>query len=282
MGMHERVLGAAFSREFPNTKGKRSVRIVERKPLIAGNWKMNLDLDEAVALVKAVADSIMGVEEVDVLVAPPFTALHTVKLAIGNSRIFLGAQNMHWEMSGAFTGEISGRMLQKTGCTHVILGHSERRMLFKETSEQIDLKVKAAVTLGLLPILCIGETLEQRKAGQTFEVIKDQLDFSLKNFRADQNMPPSTVLAYEPVWAIGTGQTATPEQAQEVHGFIRGWIENSFDSKTASQVRILYGGSVKPDNIRDLMSEADIDGALVGGASLKADSFIKLIRFQEG
>jgi triosephosphate isomerase len=280
--MHERVVGAAFSRELPSTKGKRSVRIVERKPFIAGNWKMNLDLDGAVALVKAVADSIADVEEVDVLVAPPFTALHTVKQAIGNSRIFLGAQNMHWEMSGAYTGEISGKMLQETGCTHVILGHSERRMLFKETSEQIDLKVKAAVALGLLPILCIGETLEQRKSGQTFEVIEDQLDLSLKNFRADQNMPPSTVLAYEPVWAIGTGQTATPEQAQEVHGFIRSWIENSFDSKTASQVRILYGGSVKPDNIRDLMSEADIDGALVGGASLKADSFVRLIRFQEG
>ena len=253
---------------------------MERKPLIAGNWKMNLDLEGAIALVRAVADSIIDLDEVDVLVAPPFTALTTVKQAIGHSRILLGAQNMHWEINGAFTGEISGRMLQETGCTHVILGHSERRMLFKETSEQIDLKVKAAVALGLLPILCIGETLDQREAGQTFEVIEDQLDLSLKNFRADQSMPPSMVLAYEPVWAIGTGQTATPEQAQEVHLFIRDWIKRNFDSKTASQVRILYGGSVKPDNIRDLMSETDIDGALVGGASLKADSFVKLIRFQ--
>ena len=255
---------------------------MERKPLIAGNWKMNLDLDGAVALVKAVADSIMDLEEVDVLVAPPFTALTTVKQAIGHSRIFLGAQNMHWEINGAFTGEISGRMLQETGCTHVILGHSERRMLFKETSEQIDLKVKTAIALGLIPILCIGETLDQREAGQTFEVIEDQLDVSLKNFRADKSMPPSIVLAYEPVWAIGTGQTASPEQAQEVHRFIRDWINRNFDSKTASQVRILYGGSVKPDNIKDLMSETDIDGALVGGASLKADSFVKLIRFQKG
>ena len=254
---------------------------MERKPFIAGNWKMNLDLDGAVALVKTVADSIAHLEGVDVLVAPPFTALHTVKQAIGYSRIFLGAQNMHWEINGAFTGEISGRMLQETGCTHVILGHSERRALFKETSEQIDLKAKTAVALGLLPILCIGETLDQREAGQTFEVIEDQLDLSLKNFRANKSMPPSIVLAYEPVWAIGTGQTATPEQAQEVHRFIRNWIKSNFDAKTASQVRILYGGSVKPDNIRDLMSEADIDGALVGGASLKADSFVRLIRFEE-
>ena len=255
---------------------------MERKPFIAGNWKMNLDLDGAIALVKTVADSIMDLEGVDVLVAPPFTALHTVKQAIGNSRIFLSAQNMHWQMSGAFTGEISARMLQEIGCTHVILGHSERRALFKETSEQIDLKVKAAVALGLIPILCIGETLDQREAGQTFEVIEDQLDLSLKNFRANKSMPSSIVLAYEPVWAIGTGQTATPEQAQEVHRFIRNWIKSNFDAKTASQVRILYGGSVKPDNIRDLMSEADIDGALVGGASLKADSFVRLIRFQKG
>ena len=255
---------------------------MERKPLIAGNWKMNLDLDGAAALVKDIADSIAHLDEVDVLVAPPFTALHAVKQAIGNSRIFLSAQNMHWQMSGAFTGEISARMLQEIGCTHVILGHSERRALFKETSEQIDLKVKAAVALGLIPILCIGETLDQREAGQTFEVIEDQLDLSLKNFRANKSMPSSIVLAYEPVWAIGTGQTATPEQAQEVHRFIRNWIKSNFDAKTASQVRILYGGSVKPDNIRDLMSEADIDGALVGGASLKADSFVRLIRFQKG
>lgn len=254
---------------------------MERKPLIAGNWKMNLDLDEAVSLVNAIADSISDLPEVDVLVAPPFTAISVVKQAIGNSKILLGAQNMHWEMSGAFTGEISGRMLQEIGCTHIILGHSERRMLFGETSEVIDLKVKLAVALGLVPILCIGETLEQREAGQTFEVIEDQLVASLKNFRVDKDLPPSTVLAYEPVWAIGTGLTATPEQAQEVHHFIRKWIENNFDSKLAQQVRILYGGSVKPDNVKELMSEADIDGALVGGASLKSDSFVQLIRFQE-
>jgi triosephosphate isomerase len=255
--------------------------MTERVPLIAGNWKMNLNLDESLELVKAIAAGITDLDGVEVLVAPPFTVLGAVKQAIGKSKIFLGAQNMYWEISGAYTGEISGRMLQEAGCTHVILGHSERRSLFKESSEEIDHKVKAAVLLGLIPILCIGETLEQREAGKTFEVIQEQLDISLTNFRADQMMLPSTILAYEPVWAIGTGKTATPEQAQEAHRFIRGWIETTFNTGTADQVRILYGGSVKPENISDLMSETDIDGALVGGASLKADSFIQLIRFNE-
>ena len=254
---------------------------MERRPLIAGNWKMNLDLEEAVSLVNAIADSISDLPRVDVLVAPPFTTISAVKQAIGNAKILLSAQNMHWEMSGAFTGEISGRMLQEIGCTHIILGHSERRMLFSETNEMIDLKMKSAVALGLIPILCIGETIEQREAGQTFEVIEDQLAASLKNFKGNKDMPATTVLAYEPVWAIGTGLTATPEQAQEIHYFIRKWIENNFNAELAQQIRILYGGSVKPDNVRDLMAEADIDGALVGGASLKADSFVKLIHFQE-
>jgi len=254
---------------------------MERRPLIAGNWKMNLNLDEAVSLVNAIADSISDLPGVDVLVAPPFTTINTVKRAIGQTKILLGAQNMHWEMSGAFTGEISGRMLQEIGCTHIILGHSERRMLFSETNEMIDLKMKSAVALGLIPILCIGETIEQREASQTFEVIEDQLGASLKNFRVNKDMPATTVLAYEPVWAIGTGLTATPEQAQEIHYFIRKWIENNFNPELAQQIRILYGGSVKPDNVSDLMAEADIDGALVGGASLKADSFVQLIRFQE-
>lgn len=254
---------------------------MKRRPLIAGNWKMNLSIDDSIRLVKKIAAGTDHLEEVEVLVAPPFTALSPVKEAIRNSRIFLAAQNMHWEMKGAFTGEISGRMLQEAGCSHVIIGHSERRSLFNESSEMIDLKVKAASALGLIPILCIGETLEQREAGQTFEVIREQLDLSLNNYRADRMMPPSTILAYEPVWAIGTGRTATPGQAQEVHGFIREWIKKNFNSGTASQVRILYGGSANPDNIGDLMSGEDIDGALVGGASLKADSFLQIIRFYE-
>ena len=254
----------------------------ERTPMIAGNWKMNLRHSEAVELVKTIAQGIKGVEGVDVLVAPPFTHLALIRQAIGNSKIFLAGQNMHWEMSGAYTGEISGRMLQEATCTHVILGHSERRMIFEETSEMIDLKVKAATFLGLIPILCVGETFEQREADQTFEVIQEQLDSSLHNFKADELMRPSTILAYEPVWAIGTGLTATPGQAQEVHRFIREWIEKTFNTGTAAQVRILYGGSVKPENIADLMSQPDIDGALVGGASLKGDSFVQIIRFKEG
>jgi len=254
----------------------------ERKPMIAGNWKMNLSLKEAAELIKTIRNGIGGVEGVDVLVAPPFTHLGRVREAIGDSGIFMAGQNMHGDVSGAYTGEISGRMLQEATCTHVILGHSERRILFGETSEQVDLKVKAATFLGLIPIVCVGETLEQREADQTFEVIRTQLDLSLNNFKADELMRPSTILAYEPVWAIGTGRTATPAQAQEVHRFIRGWIEENFNTGSAAQVRVLYGGSVKPENIADLMSQPDIDGALVGGASLKGDSFVQIIRYKEG
>jgi len=253
----------------------------ERKPLIAGNWKMNLSTADSIALVKDIAAGIVDLEGVDVLVAPPFTVLAAVREAVGRSGIFLGAQNMHYEMRGAYTGEISGRMLQEAGCTHVILGHSERRSLFKETSEVIDLKVKAAAFLGLIPIVCIGETLEAREAGETFEVIRQQLDASFSNFKADELMLPSTILAYEPVWAIGTGKTATPDQAQEIHLFIRKWIEETFNLGSANQVRILYGGSAKPENIVNLMAQPDIDGVLVGGASLKADAFVKMIRFKK-
>jgi triosephosphate isomerase len=253
----------------------------ERTPMIAGNWKMNLSFDEAVALVKTIGSGTRDISDVDVLVAPPFTHLAAVRGAIGESRIFLAAQNMHYEMSGAYTGEVSGRMLQQAGCTHVILGHSERRSLFGETSQVVNLKVKAASFLGLVPIVCVGETLEEREAERTFEVIGEQLELSLDNFKADQMMPTTTILAYEPVWAIGTGKTATPEQAEEVHQFIRSWIEKTFNTGTAAQVRILYGGSVKPDNVKALMAKPDIDGALVGGASLKGDSFVSLIRYGE-
>jgi triosephosphate isomerase len=251
----------------------------QRKPFIAGNWKMNLDLGESVGLVRAIADNIHDVEGVDVLVGPPFTALHAVKQAIVGTRIFLAAQNMHWDSSGAYTGEVSPSMLIEAGCTHVILGHSERRHLFGETDEWVDRKAEAACKVGLTPIVCIGETLEEREEERTEEVIESQLQGSLKDFRGKETLPSSILLAYEPVWAIGTGRTATPEQAQEVHHFIRQWLIRRFGTKTAEAVRILYGGSVKPDNIKDLMSMADVDGALVGGASLKADSFTAIIRF---
>ena len=252
-----------------------------RIPLIAGNWKMNLSLDESESLIDQIKEGISNLEGVNVLVAPPFTSLSVVKKALGESDIRLAGQNLHWESSGAYTGEISANMLAEAGCTHVILGHSERRTLFQETSEMVDLKVKAAVGVGLKPIVCIGETLEEREGGRTFEVIKEQLEGSLNNFREGKIMPPAAILAYEPVWAIGTGKTATPDQAQEVHQFIRQWVSENFDGETANDVRILYGGSVKPDNAKDLMSRPDIDGALVGGASLKRDLFVPIIRFQE-
>ena len=253
----------------------------ERRPLIAGNWKMNLSIKDAVALVEGIAAGMGDMDETDVLVAPPFTTLGAVRQAIGKSKIFLAAQNMYHETSGAYTGEVSGRMLQEAGCTHVILGHSERRSIFHETSQDVDQKVKAASVLGLIPVVCIGETLEERESGKTFDVIQQQLDESLHNCKVDQLLLPSTILAYEPVWAIGTGKTATPDQAQEVHAFIRKWIEGTFNPGTSHQVRILYGGSAKPENIAELMAQPDIDGALIGGASLKADSFVPMIRFNQ-
>jgi triosephosphate isomerase len=251
----------------------------DRKPLIAGNWKMNLNRTESVKLVRAIAERTSDQAGTDILVAPPFTALSTVKDAIGSAKIYLGAQNMHWETGGAYTGEVSPAMLVEAGCTHVILGHSERRSLFMETDEMIERKARAAVGMGLIPIICIGETLEEREKGRTFQLIRSQLDQSLKNFREQKAMLPTTILAYEPVWAIGTGRTASPQQAQEVHRFIREWLKEHFGSGTAENIRILYGGSVKPDNTRDLMAMPDIDGALVGGASLKADTFSRIIRF---
>jgi len=250
-----------------------------RLPMIAGNWKMNLTLAEAVQLVKAIADSIKGPDGVEVLVAPPFTALPRVKETIGKAPILLAGQNMHWEAQGAFTGEVSAAMLTDAGCTHVILGHSERRTLFGETDEVIDRKTAAAVKKGLVPIVCIGETLEEREKGLTFQTIERQLNLSLKSFREGKKIPLTTVLAYEPVWAIGTGRTATPEQAQEVHQFIRQWLKAQFGEQPAEAIRILYGGSVKPDNVRELMSKPDIDGALVGGASLKPESFLPIVHF---
>jgi triosephosphate isomerase len=249
--------------------------------MIAGNWKMNLTLAEAAQLIKAIADGIKGLDGVEVLVAPPFTTLLRVKEAIGKAPILLAGQNVHWEAQGAFTGEVSASMLADAGCTHVILGHSERRTLFGETDEIIDRKAAAAVKKGLIPIVCIGETLEEREKRLTFQIIERQLSLSLKSFREGKALPSTTILAYEPVWAIGTGRTATPEQAQEVHQFIRQWLKAQFGERAGETIRILYGGSVKPDNVRDLMSKPDIDGALVGGASLKPESFLPIVRFSD-
>lgn len=246
-----------------------------RRPLIAGNWKMHKTVKEALSLVKELRDRIGEPVDRDVLVCPPFTALHAVSKEIKESSILLGAQNMFYELEGAFTGEISPLMLKEVGCSYVILGHSERRRIFKEDDELINRKVLSAVKNGIVPILCVGETLEERERGKVEEVIENQLKKGLDGVEGE------FVIAYEPVWAIGTGKTATPFQAQEVHEFVRSVLSEIFGKDFAESVRILYGGSVKPENAKSLLSMPDIDGALVGGASLKADSFSKIVYFDK-
>jgi triosephosphate isomerase len=246
-----------------------------RKKFIAGNWKMNLDRAGAVALAEAVAKRAAEYPTVDAAVCPPFVYLEAVKKSLGSSSVVLGAQNMYWESKGAFTGEISGAMLTDIGCKYVILGHSERRDLLRESNADVNKKLKAALGAGLLPIVCVGEHLEEREAGKTAAVIKSQFEGSFEGISAEQM--PTIVIAYEPVWAIGTGKVATPEQAQEVHAELRKLIETRYNAQVASAVRIQYGGSVKPSNAAELMRQPDIDGALVGGASLTADDFIGII-----
>jgi triosephosphate isomerase len=251
--------------------------MANRTPLIAGNWKMNKTTAEAVALATEIRKG-ADTAGVDVLVSPVFTTLAAVAKALEGSKILLAGQNMHSELGGAFTGEIGPPMLKDVGCSHVILGHSERRQYFGETDEGVARKTRIALDNGLLPISCVGETLEEREAGKTMEVVGRQLDAILKAVSADE--AAKVVIAYEPVWAIGTGKVATPEQAQEVHAFIRKRVTEAHGSATAEAIRILYGGSVKPDNVKGLMALPDVDGALVGGASLKADSFLKLVHFE--
>jgi triosephosphate isomerase len=247
-----------------------------RRPLIAGNWKMFKTVPEAVALARQVR---AGVEakaaERDVLLAPPATALHAVAEAIRGSALLLAGQNMHWEKQGAFTGEVSPAMLKDAGCTHVVLGHSERRQLFGETDEGVGRKARAAFDHALLPVLCVGETLPEREADRTLEVVERQVERALRQLTPDE--ASRAVIAYEPVWAIGTGRSATPEQAQEVHRAIRRLVARSHGDAVAGATRILYGGSVKPDSIASLMAQDDIDGALVGGACLAADSFLAIV-----
>jgi triosephosphate isomerase (TIM) len=247
-----------------------------RKPLIAGNWKMYKTASEAVTLATEVRDGAKDAEA-EVLVAPPFTALHAVAAALKGSTVALGAQDMHWENEGAFTGAVSPLMLRDAGCSHVILGHSERRQLFGETDDGVARKAEAAFKHGLTPIVCVGETLAERESGRTMEVTQRQTERALRGLTGDQ--VARLVVAYEPVWAIGTGRTATPDQAQEVHAYLRRLVDRSHGEAAAAAVRILYGGSVKPDNIGSLMAQADIDGALVGGASLTASSFLKIVHY---
>ncbi len=248
-----------------------------RNLFIAGNWKMNPATAEAArALAEAVKAGVGQEAEVRVAVCPPAVFLHQVDATLAGSPIGLGGQNMHWKPDGAYTGEISGAMLQDAGCTHVILGHSERRHGLNETDAQVNAKLHAALGAGLIPIVCIGETEQERAAGQTEDVVGGQLTGSLAGLSAEQMA--GVVLAYEPVWASGTGRTATPQQAEEVHQFIRNWLSEQYGAATAARVVVQYGGSVKPDNAAELLARPDIDGALVGGACLKADDFLKIIR----
>jgi triosephosphate isomerase len=250
-----------------------------RLPFIAGNWKMNKTVGEALDLVRQLKASISKIEGVEVAIAPPFTALDAVHKELEGSSIRLAAQNLFWEEKGAYTGEVSPPMLKELGCQYVILGHSERRQFFGETDETVNRKMKAALGQDLKVIFCIGETLKEREEGKTFSVIERQAAGGLKDIGKEEMK--RIVIAYEPVWAIGTGKTATPEQAEEVHRFIRERLEKLYSRGIAEEVRIQYGGSVTPENIKGLMNQKNIDGALVGGASLKSDTFSKIVRFRE-
>lgn len=248
-----------------------------RKTVIAGNWKMNKTLSESVELISGLKNAINDVEiNCDVIICPPFTNLETASTLLKDTVIKLGAQNMHFEDSGAFTGEISANMLLSVGVEYVILGHSERRAIFGETNEMINKKVRKAIESGLKPILCVGETLEERESGTMKNVIESQVKGGLQNISAGDM--EKIIIAYEPVWAIGTGKTASPEQAQEVHEFIRGLLAELYSNEIAENSTIQYGGSVKPENAATLLSMNDIDGALVGGACLKAESFAAIIK----
>jgi len=248
-----------------------------RKPVMAGNWKMHCTAAEAVGLARELSERLASGVEAEVIVAPPYTALIPVCEALSGSVVALSAQDLHWEPEGAYTGEVSAAMLKDAGCTHVIIGHSERRTLFGETDQGVNRKVIAALAQGITPIVCIGETLQEREAGATREVVLGQLDGALAGL--DSEAIAQLLIAYEPVWAIGTGRTATPGQAQEVHRWIRSRLSELASADVAEQIRVLYGGSVKPDNVAELMAQPDLDGALVGGASLKADSFERICRF---
>jgi triosephosphate isomerase len=249
-----------------------------RRPLIAGNWKMYKTPLEAAETARQLIDRVAQVTDVDILIAPPFTALESVSKVVQNSPVALGAQNLFWESQGAYTGEISAPMLKSVGCQYCIIGHSERRQYFGETDETVNKKIHAAIQVGLKPVFCVGETEKERESAQTLSVLDKQVKKGLEDLILDQL--DTLIIAYEPVWAIGTGKTATEDQAQEVHQFIRTLIAKSFGNDLSKSIRILYGGSVKPDNIAGLMAMPDIDGALVGGASLEAESFSNIVQFK--
>ena len=249
-----------------------------RTPLIAGNWKMYKTNAEAVQTAGRLVELVADTSDVDIMIAPVFTAIDPVSKVVNGSRVGLGAQNLYWEKEGAFTGEISADMLVSAGCQYAIIGHSERRQFFGETDETVNKKISAAITANLIPVFCIGETEAERESGNTFSVLDKQVKDGLKD-KVVEDLG-SLVIAYEPVWAIGTGKTATSDQAQETHKYIRSLIDSVIGTALADSVRILYGGSVKPANVTELMAMPDIDGALVGGASLEAESFSKIVKFK--
>ncbi len=249
-----------------------------QKPLIAGNWKMNTTVHEGADLVIKLRELIKSIDSVDVVLAPPFTSIQHISHLVADSSIQLAGQNVFWKEDGAYTGEVSAQMLRATGCSYVIIGHSERRELFGDTDDRVNKKAHAAVRAGLKPIICVGETLEEKEAGRTLSKVKGQIMRALAGLKA--GALKELTIAYEPIWAIGTGQSATPETAEEVHNSIRELLYEDYDSSAAKRIRIIYGGSVKPDNIDSLMAMPNIDDALVGGASLKAEDFARIVRFE--
>ncbi len=249
-----------------------------RRPMIAGNWKMYKTCPEAEQTAGELIQKLKGASDLDIMIAPPATALTVVSRIIRDTPVDLGAQNLFWENEGAYTGEVSAPMLASAGCRYVIIGHSERRQYFGETDENVNKKIKAALAAGLVPVICVGETESEREAQKTFSILDKQMKNGLEDLTAEEF--GGSVIAYEPVWAIGTGKTATSDQAQEVHAWLREFLEKRFGKETAGATRILYGGSVKPGNIAELMALPDIDGALVGGASLKPDTFSEIINYK--
>lgn len=251
---------------------------MNRRPLLAGNWKMHMNIGEAKKLAETICESVTGISDRDVMIAPPFSALEATGLSLQNSSVILAAQNCCWAEKGAFTGEISPTMLNDLGCKMVILGHSERRHIFGEDNNMVNKRLLGAIEHNLTAILCIGETLDERESNKTLTVLENQVREGLHNVKTSNT--DLLVVAYEPVWAIGTGKTASKEQAQEAHAFVRGILADIFEKTIASKIRILYGGSVNPENVDSLMAQEDIDGALVGGAALNADMFHRIIHFK--
>lgn len=249
-----------------------------QKPLIAGNWKMHTTVHESADLVLKLRELIKSTDSIDVVLAPPFTSIQHISHLVADTGIELAGQNVFWKESGAYTGEISAQMLRAIGCNYVIIGHSERRALFGDTDDRVNKKAHAAIKAGLKPIICVGETLEEKEAGRTISKVKGQILRALAGLKTGSLR--ELTIAYEPIWAIGTGQSATPESAEEVHNSIRELLYEDYDSSAAKKIRIIYGGSVKADNIDQLMAMPNIDGALVGGASLKAENFARIVQFE--